>query len=79
MTLKIKEKFFFDKTIFKTYLYITRKFELHGSFGDKESECGFFPDPDPGGPKRPKKIRNTGFYCTSKINPDNGSIFYCII
>ena len=53
MTLKIKDKKnYLEETVFR-HIYITRKFELQGSFVDKESGSGIFPDPDPSNPKRP--------------------------
>ena len=52
MTLKIKDKFYFDETVFQTILY-NKKFEFQGFFVNKGSGSGIFPDPDPGDPKRP--------------------------
>ena len=53
MTLKIKDKkIILTKLLFRQ-LYVTRKFELQGSFCVKGSGSGIFPDPDLGDPKRP--------------------------
>ena len=61
MTLKIKDKtIIWTKFYFKQF-YKTRKFELQGSFVDKGSGSGIFPNPDsdPGDPKRPDPTRYT--------------------
>ena len=53
MTLKIKDNYW-DETVFQKILYITRKFELQGSFlwiKDPSPGSGIFPDP--GDPKKP--------------------------
>ena len=53
MTHKIKDKKIIWTQLYFRQFYLTRKFELHGSFVDKGSGSGIFPDPDPGDPIRP--------------------------
>ena len=49
---KSYDNFIWSKLYFRQF-YITRKLKLQGSFVDKGSGSGIFPDPDPGDPKRP--------------------------
>ena len=56
MTHKIKDKKIIWTKLYFRQFYLTRKFELQGSFVDKGSGSGIFPDPDPGDPKRPDPI-----------------------
>ena len=56
MTLYIKDKNYFDETVFQKILYNEKVSQNDkGLFVDKGSGSGIFPDPnpDPGDPKRP--------------------------
>ena len=52
MTLKIKDKNYFEKLYFRQF-YITRKLELQVFFVDRGSGSSFFLDQNPGDPIRP--------------------------
>ena len=53
MTLKIKDKNYFDETVFQTTLYNEKIRISGGLFVNKGSGAVIFPDPHPGDPKRP--------------------------
>ena len=65
---QIKDKKNILTKLYFIHFYITRKFELQGSFVDKVSGSSIFPDPypAPGDPKRPDRGK---FLFSTSIHP----------